>query len=125
MQMSKVIHIRRCFELFDETFSPKVIGELNGQMLLAVKCEGDKVPWHKHENEDEMFLVVEGVLEIHERDQRVLLEPGEFYIVRRGVEHRIVPRGQVQLLLFEPAGIKHTGKVASQITKTSFDRLET
>lgn len=123
--MPKVINIRKCFELFDETFSPKIIAELNDQLIMAVRCEGDKVPWHTHDDEDEMFLVVEGVLEIHERDKQVTLEPGEFYIVERGVEHRVKPRGHVLLLLFEPQGIEHTGKVDSEITKKHFDVLET
>lgn len=121
--MAEVVNIQRCFEAFEDTFSPKVIGELNNQLVMAVRCEGDKVPWHTHDEEDEMFFVVDGVLEVHERDRQVTVGPGEFYIVDRGVEHRVVPQGHVQLLLFEPAGIEHTGKVASDITKASFDRL--
>ena len=123
--MPKVINIRKCFELFDETFSPKVIAELNNQLIMVVRCEGDKVPWHTHDDEDEMFLVVDGVLEIHERDKQVTVGPGEFYIVERGVEHRVKPQGHVMLLLFEPAGIEHTGNVDSEITKRRFDVLET
>jgi mannose-6-phosphate isomerase-like protein (cupin superfamily) len=121
--VAEVVNIQRCFEAFEDTFSPKVIGELNNQLVMAVRCEGDKVPWHTHDEEDEMFFVVDGVLEVHERDRQVTVGPGEFYIVDRGVEHRVVPQGHVQLLLFEPAGIEHTGKVASDITKASFDRL--
>ena len=124
-QVSKVVNIQKCFEAFEDTFSPKIIGELNNQLVMAVRCEGDSVPWHTHEDEDEMFLVVEGVLEILERNRQVTVRPGEFYIVRKGVEHRVVPQGHVRLLLFEPAGIEHTGKVDSEITKTRFDHLET
>jgi mannose-6-phosphate isomerase-like protein (cupin superfamily) len=123
--MSEVINIRKCFERFEDTFSPKIIAELNGQLVMVVRCEGDKVPWHTHDGEDEMFLVVDGVLEIHERDKQVTVGPGEFYIVGRGVEHRVVPRGHVQLLLFEPAGTEHTGKVDSEITKQRFEVLDT
>ena len=122
--MSKVVNIEKCFDSFEDTFSPKIIGELNNQLVMAVRCEGDRVPWHTHEDEDEMFLVVEGVLEILERNRQVTVRPGEFYIVRKGVEHRVVPQGHVRLLLFEPAGIEHTGKVDSEITRTKFDRLE-
>jgi mannose-6-phosphate isomerase-like protein (cupin superfamily) len=124
-QVSKVVNIQKCFEVFEDTFSPKIIGELNNQLVMAVRCEGDRVPWHTHEDEDEMFLVVEGVLEILERNRQVTVRPGEFYIVRKGVEHRVAPQGHVRLLLFEPAGIEHTGKVDSEITKTRFDHLET
>ena len=124
MGMSKVINVAECFEKFDDTFSPKIVGELNGQFVLLVRCEGDKVPWHTHDNEDEMFFVVDGVLEVHERDRSVALRPGEMYIVERGVEHRVVPKGHVKLILFEPAGIEHTGKVETKITKKRFERLE-
>ena len=122
--MSKVVNIEKCFEKFSETFSPKIIGELNGQHIKVVRLEGDKVPWHVHENEDEMFYVLAGMLNIYERKNTITLQEGEFYIVRKGVEHRVVPRGHVKLILFEPAGIAHTGEVKSEITKKSFDRLE-
>ena len=122
--MSKVINIEKCFEKFDDTFSPKIVADLNGQHILVVRCEGDKVPWHTHEKEDEMFLVIEGTLDIHEKDKTVTLNAGEFYIVPSGIEHRVVPRGHVKLMLFEPQGIAHTGKVKSEITKESYDRLE-
>ena len=122
--MLKVVSIERCFERFQDTFSPKIVAELNGQYVLLVRIEGDKVPWHTHELEDEMFLVLEGALDLHERDHHVHLGPGEFCVVRRGVEHRPVPLGPVKLLMFEPAGIAHTGSVRSEITRDRFDRLE-
>ncbi len=115
--MSQVVNIEKCFEKFNDTFSPKIVGELNGQYVLVVRLEGDKVPWHIHEIEDEMFFVVDGILDIYEKDKNITLQSGEFYIVQRGVEHRVVPRGHVKLILFEPAGIAHTGKVKADITK--------
>jgi len=122
--MAKVVNIEKCFEKFSDTYSPKIVGDLNGQLVMVVRLEGDKVPWHIHEKEDEMFFVVDGILDIHEKDKNVTLQTGEFYIVQRGVEHRVVPRGHVKLILFEPEGIAHTGKVKAEITKKSFDRLE-
>ncbi len=122
--MSKVLNIEKGFNMFADTFSPKIIAEPNGQLVMLVRCEGDKVPWHAHANEDELFFVVDGELEVHEQESRVTLGAGEMYIVRRGVEHRVVPRGHVKLILFEPAGIEHTGKVQTEITKKRFDRLE-
>jgi mannose-6-phosphate isomerase-like protein (cupin superfamily) len=122
--MAKVVNIEKCFKKFSDTFSPKIVGDLNGQLVMVVRLEGDKVPWHIHEKEDEMFFVVDGILDIHEKDKNVTLQTGEFYIVQRGVEHRVVPRGHVKLILFEPEGIAHTGKVKAEITKKSFDRLE-
>jgi mannose-6-phosphate isomerase-like protein (cupin superfamily) len=122
--MSKVININKCFELFEDTFSPKVVGELNDQFVMVVKLEGDKVPWHVHENEDEMFFVIDGVLEVHERNRNSTLNSGEFYIVNRGIEHRVVPQGYVKLLLFEPSSIKHTGSVKTEITRKQFEHLK-
>jgi len=121
--MPKVVNIEGCFEKFHDTFSPKIVGELNGQNVMLVRCEGDKIPWHTHDDEDEMFFVLDGTLEIMEKSGSVTVNGGEFCIVRRGVEHRIVPRGHVKLMLFEPAGISHTGKVKAEITKEHFDRL--
>jgi len=122
--MAKVVNISKCFEKFNDTYSPKIIGELNGQYVLVVKCEGDKVPWHTHENEDEMFYVIEGVLDIYEKKKKVTLHAGEFYIVSRGTEHRVVPQGRVKLVLFEPTEISHTGSVKAEITKSEFERLD-
>ena len=121
--MADVVNIEACFELFGDAFSPKIVGELNGQNVMLVRCEGDKIPWHTHDDEDEMFFVLEGTLDILERDRNVTVNAGEFFIVERGVKHRIVPRGHVKLMLFEPAGIAHTGKVKAEITKDRFDRL--
>jgi mannose-6-phosphate isomerase-like protein (cupin superfamily) len=122
--MSKVVNIEKCFEKFNDTFSPKIIGELNGQHVKVVRLEGDKVPWHIHDNEDELFFVVDGILDILEKDNTNTLNAGEFYIVKRGVEHKVVPRGHVKIILFEPAGIAHTGKVKAEITKESINWLE-
>ncbi|MCP4572868.1 MAG: cupin domain-containing protein [bacterium] len=118
------VDIAGCFERFSDTFSPKVVGELNGQIVAVVRCEGDKVPWHVHDGEDEMFYVLDGALDVLRRDATVTLEAGQFCIVPRGVEHRVLPRGHVKLMLFEPAGIAHTGDVESEITLKEFDRLD-
>jgi mannose-6-phosphate isomerase-like protein (cupin superfamily) len=119
-----VVNIEECFKRFDDLFSPKVVGELNGQHVKLVRAEGDRVPLHTHDDEDELFLVLEGELGIIDGGKEFVVGPGEFYIVRRGSEHKVVPRGHVKLMLFEPAGIKHTGKTISEITKDSFDILD-
>ncbi len=122
--MLKVVNIEKCFGRFSDTFSPKIVAELNGQDVKLVRVEGDKVPWHTHDGEDEMFLVLDGALEVHEKGGSVLLNAGEFCVVSRGVEHKVLPKGHVKLLLFEPSGIAHTGKVRSEITKDRYDRLD-
>jgi mannose-6-phosphate isomerase-like protein (cupin superfamily) len=123
--MSKPVSIEQCFNMFTDTYSPKIVGELNGQHVKLVRLEGDKVPWHTHEAEDEMFFVLDGVLEVMERDGTVTLRAGEFCIVPSGKEHRVVPQGHVKLMLFEPVGIEHTGKVRAEITRDEYDRLDT
>ncbi len=115
--MPKVVNIESCFTKFTDTFSPKVICELNGQHVKVVRLEGDKVPWHTHDGEDELFWVLEGALEVMERERTKTLGPGELCVVERGVEHRVVPIGHTKVVLFEPAGIAHTGAVRAEITQ--------
>jgi len=122
--MLKVVNLAACFEKFSDTFSPKIVGDLNGQQVKLVRLEGDKVPWHAHDGEDELFLVLEGRLDVLEHGSQVTLEAGEFTIVPRGVEHKVIPHGHVRLLLFEPAAIAHTGTVRAEITKDRFDWLD-
>lgn len=122
--MIKVVNIEACFNKFNDTFSPKIVAELNGQHVKLVRLEGDKVPWHTHDGEDELFLLLDGVLEVLTRDNLVRLNAGELCVVPHGVEHKVIPIDYVKLLLFEPAGIAHTGKVRSEITKDHYDRLE-
>jgi mannose-6-phosphate isomerase-like protein (cupin superfamily) len=100
--------------LFSEHWSPKIAGELNGQQVKLVKFQGEFV-WHRHEAEDELFLVVRGRfrMDYRERGEQLAidLDEGEFLIVPRGVEHRPVANEEVHVLLFEPAGTLNTGDV--------------
>ena len=80
---SSKVNLADCYTKFNDTFSPKIVGELNGQYVMVVKLEGDKVPWHIHDNEDEMFWVVEGELNVYEKDKTITLKDGEFYIVKK------------------------------------------
>lgn len=118
-----VVNLESCFERIRETFSPHIVSELNGQHVKLARLEGDKVPWHTHDNEDELFLVLDGEMEVWSRDGAVTLQAGELTVVPRGVEHRVVPHGHVKLLLFEPDGIAHTGSVRSEITRDRYERL--
>ncbi|HLQ22223.1 MAG TPA: cupin domain-containing protein [Gemmatimonadales bacterium] len=93
-----------------EHWRPKLIGELNGQEVKLVKFRGEFV-WHRHEGEDELFLALRGRFRIEFRDRTVELGPGEMVIVPRGVEHRPVAEEEVEVLLFEPAGVRNTGNV--------------
>ncbi len=98
---------------FDDRWSPKAIAGLNGQLLKLAKTEGEYV-WHQHEHEDELFLVIEGRLEIHLEDGVISLGPGELVVVPRGVRHK--PVGTASILLLEPASTRSTGEVDHALT---------
>ena len=102
------INLLEKFSKFDDRWSPKVVAALNGQEVKLVKSLGE-FPWHHHDNEDELFLVVRGSLRMEFRDRIVELEPGEMIVVPRGVEHRPVAEKEVWLALFEPAATLNTG----------------
>jgi len=106
------VNLAEKFGRFDDYWSPKIVGQLNGQLVKLAKLKGEFV-WHHHEAEDELFLVVQGQLTIKLRDQDVVLRAGEFLIVPRGVEHKPVAEDEVQVLLFEPQGTLNTGNVRS------------
>jgi mannose-6-phosphate isomerase-like protein (cupin superfamily) len=119
-QVEKV-NLAEKFSLFDEYWSPKIVGELNGQYVKLAKLKGDFV-WHHHEAEDEMFMVVKGRLVIKLRDRDVALEEGEFLIIPQGVEHYPVAEEEVHIMLFEPKSTLHTGNLQ---TERTVDNLET
>ncbi len=108
------------FDQIQDYWNPRIAGELNGQMVKLVKLSGEFI-WHKHEEEDEMFLVIEGELEIQLRDKVLNLIEGEFVIIPRGVEHRPIAKKEVKIMLFEPASTINTGNTRSGFTR---DRLE-
>ncbi len=116
------VNLREKFSLFSEHWKPKIVGDLNGQQVKLVKFAGPFV-WHRHEAEDELFLVVEGRFRMEFRDRSVWLENGEFLIVPRGVEHRPVAEEEVQVLLFEPASTLNTGNAQSELTAAVLDRI--
>ena len=109
------VNLAEKFSLFDDYWSPRIVGELNGQHVKLVKLKGEFI-WHHHDVEDELFLVVKGRLTIKFRDKDVTLEEGEFLVVPRGVEHMPVAEEEVHVLLFEPASTLNTGNVRSERT---------
>jgi len=116
------VNLAEKFGLFTEQWSPKIVGEVNDSMVKLCRLEGEFV-WHKHDAEDEMFLVVEGELEIRLRDGGVFLGPGEFLIIPKGVEHMPVARREVKCMLFEPKSTLNTGDAVSDKTKETLDRI--
>lgn len=116
------INLMEKFSLFTKEWTPKIIGELNGQYVKICKLKGDFV-WHSHENEDELFLVFKGTLLMDFRDGRtVTVREGEVLIVPKGVEHRPHTKGEIVFnLLFEPKSTLHTGDVETSLTVKKLD----
>jgi len=116
------VNLAEKFAVFDEYWSPKLIGELNGQFVKIAKLKGEFI-WHQHENEDELFMVVKGQLTIKLRDRDVVLEAGEFFIVPHGVEHMPIAEEEAQVLMFEPKTTLNTGDVRNERTKENLETL--
>ncbi len=106
----EAVNLQRKLQSFDEHWVPKVVAELNGQHVKVAKFAGEYV-WHRHEHEDELFLVLEGEVDIHLRDRTVHLSPGELFVVPRGVEHKPEATAPASVLLFEPKTTRNTGNV--------------
>ncbi len=113
------MNLKEKFKDIDEYFSPKIIGEVNEVFVKLAKIKGDKIPWHYHKNEDELFYVIEGDLlfEIEGKDSFVLKE-GDLFIVKKGIGHRISSHKECKIMLIENKTTMHTGNVASEITKS-------
>lgn len=105
---------------FQETWTPKIISELNGSHVKLAKLHGEFV-WHNHEHEDELFYIIKGTLKIEFRDKVVVLKEGEMIVVPAGVDHKPIAVEEVQVMLIEPVGIKHTGNVQHELTKEKLD----
>jgi mannose-6-phosphate isomerase-like protein (cupin superfamily) len=103
-----------------EHWSPKIVGELNGQHVKLAKLKGEFV-WHLHEKEDEFFYVIEGELTIELRDKNIELKPGDFFIVPAGVEHRPVAKNEVSIMLFEPITTVNTGNNEGDFTRNELE----
>jgi mannose-6-phosphate isomerase-like protein (cupin superfamily) len=116
------INLVEKFAAIDEHWSPKVVTELNGQQVRLAKLKGTFV-WHKHADEDELFLVISGRLRIEFRDGDVTLDPGEMIVVPRGVEHRPHADAEVEVMLFEPAATINTGDVREARTLHELERI--
>ncbi len=114
------VDLKEKFSLFSEFWQPKIVGELNGQYIKLARLKGEFV-WHKHDNEDEMFMVVAGCLVIRLREGDIELHPGQFFIIPRGVEHLPVAEEECQVMLFEPQTVLNTGNVKNEKTVESLE----
>jgi mannose-6-phosphate isomerase-like protein (cupin superfamily) len=116
------INLAEKFSLFSEQWNPKIVGELNGQLVKLVKFQGPFV-WHHHDHEDELFLVVKGNFDMELEGETVTINEGEFIIIPRGVEHRPHAKEECEVMLFEPAATLNTGNVENEMTLTQLQKI--
>lgn len=116
------VNLRQKLDTFTEHWSPRVVGELNGQSVKLVKVQGEFV-WHHHDHEDELFMVIKGRFCMQLRDGDIWLEEGEIMIVPRGVEHCPKADEECEILLFEPSTTLNTGNVVNERTREELERI--
>jgi len=118
----KKVNLKEKFAKFSDHWNPRLIGELNGQHVKVAKLKGEFV-FHHHDDEDEMFLVLEGQLQMVLEDKTIDINAGEFIIIPKGVSHKPIADEEVHLLLFEPASTLHTGNVRHELTRDNIEKL--
>jgi len=111
----KKVNIKSKLSTFNEYWTPKIVGELNNQFVKVAKVKGDFI-MHKHEQEDELFFVIQGTLFIELKDKTIELNPGEFVIIPKGIDHKPYAHDEVSLMLFEPASTLNTGNSNNKLT---------
>lgn len=113
------MNIPASFSDITEYFSPKIVAEVNNEYVKLAKIKGQEVPWHAHENEDELFYIVSGklLMELEEKDP-FIMETGDLFVVKKGTTHRVSSTEECLIMLIESKTTKHTGDVLSNITKT-------
>ena len=120
--MIKKINISQKLSQFKDHWNPRIIGELNHQHVKLAKLKGEFI-WHKHDNEDEMFLVLKGTLKIAFRDKIETIQENEIIIVPKGVEHKPIAEKEVSIMLFEPATTINTGAIENERTRKKLESL--
>jgi len=121
MEINKV-NLNSKLKTFSEFWTPKIVGELNNQLIKIAKFKGEFV-MHKHEQEDELFYVIDGKLFIELRDKTLELNTGEFVIIPKGIEHKPYAPEEVSVMLFEPLTTLNTGNTTSELTISDLDKI--
>ena|ERR1700726_5012841 len=118
------MNLKDTFLGIENYFSPRIIGEVNDQYIKIVKIKGKEVPWHNHENEDELFYIIEGKLLIEiENQSGSIMRKGDLYVVKKGINHRVSSTEDCLIMLIESKTTEHTGKIKSAITKSIEEQL--
>jgi mannose-6-phosphate isomerase-like protein (cupin superfamily) len=121
--MSEVIDLKSKLDSISAAWHPKIISEANGQYIKLAKCEG-LLEWHMHDEQDEVFLCLEGQLTLEMKDSAVVLNAGQMFTMPRGVEHRPSASTLTSILLFEPVDTEHLGGVESPRTVSITDQID-
>lgn len=116
------VNINEKLDKFNDYWSPKIVGELNGQHVKIVKLKGEFV-WHKHDLEDELFYVIKGILKMEFEDRMITINENEFIIVPKGILHKPIADEEVSIMLFEPMTTINTGNNEGELTKHKLDRI--
>ncbi len=119
------MNVKEHFKKISSYFSPKIIGEVNDVYIKVAKIKGDEIPWHNHKDEDELFYILEGELKFEIENQKsFIMQEGDMFIVRRGINHRISSIEECKIMLVENKTTAHTGAIQTEITKTIDQQLK-
>ena len=118
----KKVNVAEKLSFFEDYWNPRIVGQLNGQHIKIAKIKGEFV-WHKHDDEDEMFFVLEGGFSMEFRDKTIQLNKGEFLIVPKGTEHKPVAYEEASIMLFEPETTLNTGNSIGILTREKLESL--
>jgi mannose-6-phosphate isomerase-like protein (cupin superfamily) len=116
------INLTEKLSTFNDYFNPRIVGELNGQLVKLVKFKGEFI-WHHHDNEDELFYVLKGSFDMLLKNKTITINAGEFLVVPRGVEHKPIAKEEVEIMLFEPATTLNTGNVENEMTRKALKSI--
>ena len=116
------INIEQKLSLFNDHWNPRIVGELNKQHVKIAKIKSEFI-WHKHDDEDEMFLVLKGTLKIAFRDKTETINENEIIIIPRGTEHKPIAEKEVSIMLFEPATTINTGALENELTRKNLEAI--
>ena len=113
--LANPINLEEKFNKFSKHWSPRVIAEMNDYQFKLVKIQGE-FTWHDHPNTDEVFIVIEGSMEIELRGQKIHLSAGEMFVVPKGVEHKPFAENECKIMVVEPQGVVNTGEAGGELT---------
>ncbi|MBT8232921.1 MAG: cupin domain-containing protein [Saprospiraceae bacterium] len=119
------MNVEEQFQNITEYFSPKVIGEVNDVYIKLAKIKGEDIPWHNHENEDEMFFIIDGEMLFEvENEPPFTMKKGDIFIVKKGINHRVSSKKECKIMLIENKTTAHTGDIVSKVTKSIEEQLK-